>query len=130
MLLITNYLNIFIFFLCAVVFSCLLYLINYILYSLKKGRYQSRHSFKTYEFGTTTIGNAQTLSNSHFFTLSVLFIMFDIEIFFMYIWVAGLSSTTNLLYKLSFIFFISVLFITLVYELSSGALNWYRKKLY
>lgn len=55
------------------------------LYSLKEQRYKNRHLFKTYEFGTITLNNLQTLSNSHFFVLSILFIIFDVEIFLMYL---------------------------------------------
>lgn len=124
------YINIFIFFTIAILFGCLLYLLNFIFYSLKQQRYQNRHTFKTYEFGATTIGNAQTLSNSHFFILSTLFIIFDVEIFFMYIWVIGLNSTVSFLYKFSFLIFINLLIIGLIYELLNGVLTWYVKKVY
>lgn len=125
----TSYINLLLFFSCAFIFGILLYLLNFIIYSLKAQRYFNRHTFKTYEFGTTTIGNAQTLSNSHFFLLSALFIIFDVEIFFMYIWVSGLTTTSTLLYKLSFLGFVNLLVIGIIYELLNGVLNWYKKKL-
>ena len=124
------YINVFIFFISAVLFGCLLYLINFLFYSLKKQSYSNRHTFKTYEFGATTVGHMQMLNNSHFFILSTLFIIFDVEIFFMYLWITGLNSTSPLLYKLSFLLFINLLIIGLIYELVNGVLTWYVKKVY
>ncbi len=84
-LFIFNYIHFIIFFLLTILFGLFLYLLNFMLYSLKEQRYKNRHLFKTYEFGTITLNNLQTLSNSHFFVLSVLFIIFDVEIFLMYL---------------------------------------------
>lgn len=121
--------NQFLFFtIVATGFGLFLYTLNAVIYSLKGQKYQNRYTFKTYEFGTITIGNAQTLSNSHFFLLSALFIIFDVELLFMYLWVAGYAFNGLLLYKLSFFAFAALLIIGLIYELLKGALSWYRIK--
>ena len=80
-----SFLNIIIFFIVAFLFSGLLLTLNFIFYTLKEERYKNRHTFKPYEFGTTTISALQTVNNSHFFILSILFIIFDVELFYMYI---------------------------------------------
>ena len=126
---ITNYIHLILFFILAVIFGLLLYIINFILYSLKEQRYKNRHVFKTFEFGTTTIGTLHTLSNSHFFILSILFIIFDVEIFFMYLWILNINVLQIFLYKFSFLIFISLLLIGIIYELLNGLLNWYKVKL-
>ncbi len=128
-LFIFNYIHFIIFFLLTILFGLFLYLLNFMLYSLKEQRYKNRHLFKTYEFGTITLNNLQTLSNSHFFVLSVLFIIFDVEIFLMYLWVININSSQVFIYKFSFLIFISLLIIGIIYELINGLLNWYKPKL-
>ena len=128
-LFIFNYIHLIIFFLLTTLFGLFLYLLNFMLYSLKEQRYKNRHLFKTYEFGTITLNNLQTLSNSHFFVLSVLFIIFDVEIFLMYLWVININSSQVFIYKFSFLIFISLLIIGIIYELINGLLNWYKPKL-
>ena len=119
-----------IFFLIIIIgFAGLLYGLNYLVYSVQSQKYGNRHLFKIYEFGTTTVGNSQLLSTTHFFLLSAFFIIFDIELFFIYLWLAGLGLNFNILnYKINFILFILLLFIGLSYELLIGALSWYRFK--
>ena len=123
------YLNIFIFWVCTIIFSGALYIANFILFSLKEKRYRNKHSYKVYEFGTTTIGLTQTLNNSHFFILSTLFIIFDVEILYLYFWIAGITTTTLLTYKVALVIFIDILLLGLVYELLNGVLTWYKAKI-
>ena len=125
---INNYLNLLIFVIVATLFGTLLYLLNFLIYALKKKRYQNIHTFKTYEFGTTSIGNLQGITNSHFYLLSILFILFDVEIMYIYIWITGLSLCSPFIYKTSFVIFLTVIFFGLFYELINGALIWYKKR--
>lgn len=125
----TSWIQIIIFICNAAVFSILLYGLNFLLFTLKKGRYRSRHAYKVYEFGTTTIGFAQTLNNSHFFILSTLFIIFDVELLYLYIWIIGISPTNTFIYKITLLIFVNILLIGLFYELINGLLTWYKPKL-
>ena len=112
-----------IFILLVLLFGVFLYVLNFTLYSISGPKYAVRHTSKVYEFGTTTVGNSQTLNNSHFLILSALFIIFDVELFLLYLWVAGLGINNTLSYKSNFILFSGLLFAGLVYELSVGALT-------
>ena len=125
------YINFIIFFSCSVSFSLLLYIYIYIkfyLFSLKEERYRNRRSYKVYKFGTTTVGFSQTINNSHFFILSILFIIFDVELLYLYVWVLGISTKSVLLYKITFIIFVNLVFIGLFYELLNNLLTWYISK--
>ncbi|MBN2290231.1 MAG: NADH-quinone oxidoreductase subunit A [Candidatus Glassbacteria bacterium] len=60
----------------------------------------------------------------HFYTVAILFIVFDIEVVFLYPWAAAFGE----LGKYGFfaaMFFVAVLFFGLVYEWARGGLEWH-----
>lgn len=79
-----------------------------------------------YECGMLPIGNSQPRFSVKFYLVAMLFILFDIEIVFMYPWALVYKDmirqdTTILWSMLSFIFILTVGY---VYALKKGALSW------
>jgi len=83
----------------------------------------NRAKLTGYECGFEPFGDARMKFNIHFYMVAILFIIFDVEIAFLFPWV--LSA-----YNLSFwgyfhiIIFVIILVIGLIYELCMEALDW------
>ncbi len=79
-----------------------------------------------YECGMLPIGNSQPRFSVKFYLVAMLFILFDLEIVFMYPWAL---SYKDMIRQSSTIFwsmlsFVSILTVGYVYALKKGALNW------
>ncbi len=81
--------------------------------------------FETYEFGTTTIGNSSfMLINKHYYILGVLFIIFDVELMYIFPWVATINDFCSG-EKCILLNFVILIMLGYSYEIASGAINWY-----
>ena len=69
------------------------------------------------------IGDARSRFSIKFYVTAVLFLIFDIEVVFMYPW-AVLLRKLGLLGLIEMMTFIFVLAVALIYVLKKGALNW------
>ena len=81
----------------------------------------------TYESGVEPVGSAHSRFSIKYYLVAMLFIVFDIEIVFMYPWAVTFNSYTGpmLTYALiEMIVFIALLFIGLVYIFRKGSLKW------
>jgi len=81
----------------------------------------------TYESGVEPLGTAHGRFSVKYYMAAMLFILFDIEIVFMYPWaVSFLKFERNLqVYSLyEMIIFIVLLFVGYVYMLRKGAIKW------
>ena len=79
-----------------------------------------------YECGMLAIGGAQPRFSVKFYLVAMLFILFDVEVVFMYPWAI---VYTDLLKQGHTVFwsmacFVSILTVGYVYALKKGALNW------
>ena len=91
----------------------------------KAGR-RTRIKDSAYECGMLPAGEAQPRFSVKFYLVAMLFILFDLEIVFMYPWAVVyresiLESKTILWSMLSFV---SILMVGYVYALKKGALDW------
>ena len=81
-----------------------------------------------YECGMLPEGNAQPRFSVKFYLVAMLFILFDIEIVFMYPWALVYSDMikagTTILW--SMLSFVTILTVGYVYALKKGVLNWKR----
>ncbi|MEZ0298213.1 MAG: NADH-quinone oxidoreductase subunit A [Candidatus Methylacidiphilales bacterium] len=79
-----------------------------------------------YECGKDPIGPAQPRFSVKFYMVAMLFILFDIEVVFMYTWaVVFKEQLANGLTILASMFsFIGILFVGYLYVLQKGALDW------
>lgn len=81
----------------------------------------------TYESGMEPVGTARTRFSVKYYMAAMLFILFDIEIVFLYPWaVAFHKFEGNYLWYglIEMIVFIFILFIGYLYMLKKGALKW------
>lgn len=114
-----EYKKLFIFFLSSFFFSTLLLAITWILIPKKKSNTKN----SSYECGYEPIGAPTAKFEVHFYIVAILFIIFDVEILFLYPWVVGLGRLP--FYALfSMTLFLSILIIGYAYEWFKGALNW------
>jgi NADH-quinone oxidoreductase subunit A len=76
-----------------------------------------------YECGVPALGNARERFSVKFYLIAVLFILFDIEIVFLYPWAVAFDRL-GLLALVEMFLFIVILFIGYVYVWKKGALEW------
>jgi len=95
-----------------------------ILLSFVAGR--PRHSttaMTPYECGVPTFGNARERFSVKFYLVAVLFILFDIEIVFLYPWAVAFDQL-GLMAIIEMFLFIALLLVGYVYVWKKGALEW------
>jgi NADH-quinone oxidoreductase subunit A len=84
-----------------------------------------------YECGMLPIGSGNTRFSVKFFVVAMLFILFDIEVVFLYPWAVVykemLKTQPNVILG-AMLSFIAVLFIAYLYALKKGAFQWSRYK--
>ncbi len=80
-----------------------------------------------YECGMLPIGEGSTRFSVKFYLVAMLFILFDVEVVFLYPWAVVykrmLVTQANLIFG-SMISFIGVLFVGYLYALKKGAFDW------
>jgi len=77
---------------------------------------------KNYESGIDSIGNARSPFNVRYFLVAILFVLFDIEVIFMYPWAVNFKEMgVSGLWKMGIFLFIVV--VGLLYEMKRKALD-------
>lgn len=80
-----------------------------------------------YECGMLPIGEGNTRMSVKFYLVAMLFILFDIEVVFLYPWAVVykdmLLTNANLIFG-SMVSFLGILFIGYIYALKKGAFDW------
>jgi NADH-quinone oxidoreductase subunit A len=84
-----------------------------------------------YECGMLPVGEGNTRLSVKFYLVAMLFILFDIEVVFLYPWatvyremLGDVATRVSILF--SMISFLGILFVGYVYALKKGAFNWKR----
>lgn len=119
----SNYLPIFILGGIAIVLALLLMGLSRLL-----GPYRpNKTKLKPYESGMDPVGEAADRYSISFYLIAISFIVFDLEVVFVYPWaVRFLDFETGTL--VSMIIFILELFVGLIYLIKKGSLDWDMKK--
>jgi len=84
-----------------------------------------------YECGMVPVGPGNTRMSVKFYLVAMLFILFDIEVIFLYPWAVVYKAmlrdpaTHNLIFA-SMFSFLATLFVGYIYALKKGALDWKR----
>ncbi len=114
-----DYLPIIIFLIIALGLSCAFVVINFIL-SLKK---PDPEKLSAYECGFEPFEDSRLEFDVRFYLVAILFIIFDLEIAFLFPWAISLSGIGPTGFW-SMMFFLGVLTIGFIYEWKKGALEW------
>lgn len=77
----------------------------------------------TYESGMLPRGTARDRFSVKFYLVAMSFIVFDIEVVFLYPWAVSMKET-GLAGLIGMIIFVTILLIGLIYEIKKGGLNW------
>ncbi len=89
---------------------------------LGRHRY-TRVKFTPYECGMTPVGDSRERFSVKFYLVAMLFIVFDIEIVFMYPW-AVMFRRLGMFGFVEMLVFIAVLLVGYLYIVKKGALRW------
>lgn len=76
-----------------------------------------------YECGFDPFGDSRNTFNIHFYLVGILFIIFDLEIMYLFPWAITIERTGFVGFATLFIF-LAILTIGFIYEWLKGALNW------
>ena len=114
-----DYLSIIIFLFVALTLSIIFIVLNF-LFSPKN---PDSEKLSAYECGFEAFGDSRMEFDVRFYLVAILFIIFDLEIAFLFPWAISLGSIGALGFW-SMMIFLFVLSIGFVYEWKKGALDW------
>jgi len=115
----SEYLSIIIFLFIALALSIGFVFINFIL----SPKNPDPEKLSTYECGFEAFGDSRIEFDIRFYLVAILFIIFDLEIAFLFPWAISLGNI-GLLGFFSMMIFLSILTIGFIYEWKKGALEW------
>jgi NADH-quinone oxidoreductase subunit A len=114
-----EYIPIFLFILVAVAIASIMVLIPKFIAPL----ILNRKKIDSYECGFNQLSSTESMFNIRFYLIAIIFIIFDLEIIFLFPWTIMLKSIGKFGF-ISMMIFLSVLTIGFIYELTRGALEW------
>jgi NADH-quinone oxidoreductase subunit A len=92
-----------------------------------KNRRETKIKNTPYECGMLPVGEGQTRMSVKFYLVAMLFILFDIEVVFLYPWAVVyrkmLAENASLIFG-SMISFLAILFVGYIYAVKKQALEW------
>jgi NADH-quinone oxidoreductase subunit A len=120
----TQYIPVLILGLVAVVFAFATLLFSVLVGKLGK---RTRVKDTAYECGMLPVGEGNTRLSVKFYLVAMLFILFDIEVVFLYPWAviykSMLANHANMIFS-SMLTFMAVLFVGYIYALKKRAFDW------
>ena len=117
--LLLNYLPVLVFLGIAVALSCVMVLLPALLAPSRP----DTEKLSAYECGFEAFGDARTKFDVRFYLVSILFIIFDLEVAFLFPWAVSLGTIGEFGFW-SMMVFLGVLTIGFIYEWKKGALEW------
>jgi NADH-quinone oxidoreductase subunit A len=114
-----DYLPIFIMFTIAVGFAVLSLIGTHVLGPKRK----TKVKLESFECGIEAQGNARVPFSIKYFLVAILFVLFDIEVIFMYPWAANFKEL-GMLGVIEVFSFIALLLVGFYYMLAKKALKW------
>ena len=100
-----------------------------LLASVLLGQRAKRNAMKdsAYECGMLPVGDGQPRFSVKFYLVAMLFVLFDIEVVFLYPWAASFNNLLaggGLEFFWGMVSFLGILFVAYLYALKKGALQW------
>lgn len=117
--LLSEYFLIFIFLVVSLIISIVVFAISYILSS----KSIEKEKISAYECGFNPFEDARNQFDVRFYLVAILFIIFDLEVSFLFPWAVTLNQLTLIGFWSMFIF-LFILTIGFIYEWKKGALEW------
>lgn len=117
--LLSSYFPVFVFIIISAVISGILLIVPYIV----AHRAPDSEKLSAYECGFDSFGDARMKFDVRFYLVAILFIIFDLEVAFLFPWAVAFSSI-SLLGFWSMMIFLTILTIGFIYEWKKGALEW------
>jgi NADH-quinone oxidoreductase subunit A len=115
----SNYLPIIVFLGIALALSCVMVCASMIIGKNKP----DAEKLSAYECGFDAFDDARNKFDVRFYLVAILFIIFDLEVAFLFPWAVSLGSI-GMFGFWSMVVFLTVLTVGLVYEWNKGALDW------
>lgn len=88
---------------------------------------KSKVKLETFECGIESMGNARVPFSIKYFLVAILFVLFDVEVIFMYPWAVNfrtLGQEMGALIFIEMLLFMGFLLVGFFYILKKGALKW------
>lgn len=114
-----EYFFIFIFIFIAGILSIVVFSLSYLIVYQKR----DQEKVSAYECGFNPFDDARATFDIRFYLVAILFLIFDLEVSFLFPWVTILKSTSSFEFWIM-IFFLIILTIGFIYEWFKGALEW------
>ena len=114
-----DYFSIIIFLIIALGLSFVFIILNYLL----SPKNPDPKNFHAYECGFEPFNDSRMEFDVRFYLVAILFIIFDLEIAFLFPWAISLGSI-GLLGFVSMMIFLFILTVGFIYEWKKGALDW------
>lgn len=109
------------------IFAVLFAAVNLTLTNLLGPKRPTRAKLSVYESGVEPVGDARQRFTIRFDLIAMLFIIFDIEVVFLYPWAVifrAMSKTDGLFILVEMLVFIGILFLGYIYAWKKGGLTW------
>nr|YP_010486779.1 NADH dehydrogenase subunit 3 [Isochrysis galbana]UWI54143.1 NADH dehydrogenase subunit 3 [Isochrysis galbana] len=119
MMFLSNYGSIFFFFFVSIILSVIVFGIPYLL----SAKTNDKEKLSSYECGFNPFKDSRSEFDVKFYLVAILFLIFDLEISFLFPFVMSLDLL-NIVGIGSMFFFLIVLTIGFYYEWKKGALDW------
>lgn len=119
---IAEYLPVFLMFLLAAGFVGMTMVVTHLLGPNRK----TKAKLSSFECGIESVGNARAPFHIKYFLVAILFVLFDIEVIFMYPWAVNFMEFTQegLAGFIEMVLFIGLLLVGFFYILKKKALEW------
>lgn len=86
-------------------------------------RNPEKNKISTYECGFDPIGDTRSVFDVRFYLVAILFIIFDLEVAFLFPWAIILGKVGTKAF-VSMLIFLGILTVGFIYEWKKGALEW------
>jgi len=87
----------------------------------------TKHKLETFEAGIESVGNARMQFSIKYFLVATLFVLFDVEVIFLYPWAVNFKefqAEMGINGFLEMLLFMSALLVGFFYVIKKGALDW------
>ena len=116
-----DFANIFVFLVAGLVFI----LLNIAISGIAQTRLFSKEKSMAYECGEEPIGDTRIKFNTRFYVIALIFLIFDVEIVFLFPW-GVVYRKIGMLAFMEMLIFIVILLVGLAYVWAKGDLEWIR----